>query len=108
MWHTGLLRLCVSFFSVLVLISLWFLVEGLFALGISCGIASELQVFMCSIVESTGFNIWGSGFSPIVNRKNTLCFNLVAPTSERAVRPQSSQPTFHGTVVFTWKIRGLE
>lgn len=51
MWHTGFLHLCVSFFGVLVLISLWFLVEDLFALGICCRLASELQVLLCSIVE---------------------------------------------------------
>lgn len=49
--HTGFLNLCISFFSALVLISLWFLTEDLFALGICCCIASELQVLMCSIVE---------------------------------------------------------
>lgn len=51
MWHTGFLHLCVSFFSVPVLISLWFIVEDLFALGICCRIASELQVLMCSVGE---------------------------------------------------------
>ena len=91
--HIGFLNLCISLFCVLVLISLWLLIEDLLAMGVCCHTASDLQVWAHSIVE--GALDWKSEdlVLAVLWRVKTLSTSTWSLTRQfgRAVRPQLSQ-----------------